>query len=296
MKFTPRLTAPSKTDKRYVSYKNGGYNVCIVIDKNTGSVIPNCVGYAHGRLLEILGGNKVNWKIPACNAEDWFSKAKENGFKTGSTPKLGAVACWSAGQVKNGADGAGHVAVVEEIKANGDIVTSNSAYNGTEFYTKTVTKASGYVYSSSRPLVGFIYCGIEFENPDIVTGNKVELNNTACYTSESTKTSYGKKTGTFYLWDDEVRNGRIRITNKADRVGVKGQVTCWVAVSDLNLAYEESKQADYQCIHTVKKGETFWGLAVKYLGKGSRYPEVLELNGLDGTILDIGQKLKIPNK
>lgn len=307
MKFIPRLQPPSESDKRFINYKKGGINTCIVIDKASGSVLPNCVGYVQGRWLELFDAKEVNWKLPACNAEDWFEAAKKAGFKTGKTPKLGAIACWRAGQVKNNADGAGHVAVVEEIKANGDIVVSNSAHNGDRFYTRTITKASGYIYSENRPLLGFIYCGIEFDKPEpvtpssppvsnIVAGKQVTLNNTPCYTSESTKTSYGKKSGTFYLWDAEVRNGRIRITNSPARVGVSGQVTCWVAVADLNLTYKEPAKPEYQCIHTVKKGETFWGLAVKYLGKGSRYPEILKLNGLDGTTLDIGQKLKIPNK
>lgn len=162
--FTKRLTAPSLTDKHYIHYTKGGYNTCIIVDNNTGYVMPNCVGYAQGRLLEILQMTKVNWSLPACNAEDWYDKAQENGLQVGQTPKLGAVICWRAGSKHNGSDGCGHVAIVEEIKPNGDIVVSNSGWGGPNFYTKTITKSSGYQYSSSRPLEGFIYCGIEFEN------------------------------------------------------------------------------------------------------------------------------------
>ena len=241
MKYTPRLTAPSKSDKNFIHYSKGGYNSCIMIDKSTGSVLPNCVGYAQGRLLEILGKKAVNWKLPACNAEDWFETAQKNGFKTGMTPKLGAIAVFRAGTTHNGSDGAGHVAVVEEIKSNGDIVVSQSAYGGTEFYLSTITKASGYMYNSNRPFLGFIYCGIEFEQPipaseNIVAGKKVALNNTPCYSSETAKEAYGTKTGTFYLWDNVVRNGRIRITNAVSRVGVAGQVTCWINIDDVSLS------------------------------------------------------------
>lgn len=241
MKYTPRLTAPSKSDKNFIHYSKGGYNTCIMIDKSTGSVLPNCVGYAQGRLLEILGKKAVNWKLPACNAEDWFETAQKNGFKTGMTPKLGAVAVFRAGVTHNGSDGAGHVAVVEEIKANGDIVVSQSAYGGTEFYLSTITKASGYMYNSNRPFLGFIYCGIEFEQPipaseNIVAGKKITLNNTPCYSSETAKEAYGTKTGSFYLWDNVVRNGRIRITNAVSRVGVAGQVTCWINIDDVSLS------------------------------------------------------------
>ena len=241
MKYTPRLTAPSKSNKNFIHYSKGGYNTCIMIDKSTGSVLPNCVGYAQGRLLELLGAKAPNWKLPACNAEDWFETAHKNGFKIGMTPKLGAIAVFRAGTTHNGSDGAGHVAVVEEIKSNGDIVVSQSAYGGTEFYLSTITKASGYMYNSNRPFLGFIYCGIEFEQPipaseNIVAGKKVALNNTPCYSSESTKTAYGVKTGTFYLWDNVVRNGRIRITNAVSRVGVAGQVTCWINIDDVSLS------------------------------------------------------------
>ena len=241
MKYTPRLTAPSKSDKNFIHYSKGGYNTCIMIDKSTGSVLPNCVGYAQGRLLEILGKKAVNWKLLACNAEDWFETAQKSGFKTGMTPKLGAIAVFRAGTTHNGSDGAGHVAVVEEIKSNGDIVVSQSAYGGTEFYLSTITKASGYMYNSNRPFLGFIYCGIEFEQPipaseNIVAGKKVALNNTPCYSSETAKEAYGTKTGTFYLWDNVVRNGRIRITNAVSRVGVAGQVTCWINIDDVSLS------------------------------------------------------------
>ena len=160
------------------------------------------------------------------------------------TPKLGAIAVFRAGTTHNGSDGAGHVVVVEEIKANGDIVVSQSAYGGSRWYLSTLTKASGYIYSANRPLEGFVYCGIEFEQPipastpseNIVAGKKITLNNTPCYSSETAKEAYGTKTGSFYLWDNVVRNGRIRITNAASRVGVAGQVTCWINIADVSLS------------------------------------------------------------
>ena len=176
MKYTPRLTAPSKSDKNFIHYLKGGYNTCIMIDKNTGSVLPNCVGYAQGRLLEILGAKAPNWKLPACNAEDWIETAQKNGFKTGMTPKLGAITVFRAGATHNGSDGAGHVVVVEEIKANGDIVVSQSAYGGSRWYLSTLTKASGYIYSANRPLEGFVYCGIEFERPTPTPTPSEDLN------------------------------------------------------------------------------------------------------------------------
>lgn len=167
-KFVKRLSAPSSSDTHYYSSSNIFY-AC-------GYGMPNCTAYAWGRLYELTG--KRYTKLCG-NAENWWAAAKSAGLQTGSTPKLGAIVCWRAGVAGNSSDGAGHVAVVEEIKANGDIVTSNSAWKSTNFYLKTVTKASGYQYSSSRPFQGFIYCGIEFDDNVTIQNtqqNKVESN------------------------------------------------------------------------------------------------------------------------
>lgn len=229
-KYTARLTAPAKTDRHYYSNDNTFFR--------SGFGMPNCTAYAHGRFAEITG------KFPKMygNAEDWWDEAKKAGYETGQVPRLGAICVWKAGQTHNSTDGAGHVAIVEQIKANGDIVTSNSAWKGLEFYTQEITKASGYMYASNRPFLGFIYCGIEFEmdisstTGSVVAGKAVILKNTSCYSSESAKTAYGVKSGTFYLWDNVVRSGRIRITNSSSRVGVAGQVTCWIAIADVGLS------------------------------------------------------------
>ena len=48
-------------------------------------------------------------------------------------------------------------------------------------------------------------------------------------------------------------------------------------------------------VHTVIHGDTLWAIAKKYLGNGSRYPEIKELNGLESNTIYSGWKLKIPN-
>lgn len=53
--------------------------------------------------------------------------------------------------------------------------------------------------------------------------------------------------------------------------------------------------ADYR-IHTVTHGDTLWAIAKKYLGNGSRYKEIVSLNGLKSNVIYSGMKLKIPNK
>lgn len=55
-------------------------------------------------------------------------------------------------------------------------------------------------------------------------------------------------------------------------------------------------EEDYQCIHTVVKGNSLWSIASKYLGRGNRYGEIMEMNDLESINIKPGQKLKIPKK
>jgi len=70
----------------------------------------------------------------------------------------------------------------------------------------------------------------------IKAGTALNLSNTALFKSATVKTASSYKTGTFYIWSDEVVNGRLRITNSKNRVGVAGQVTGWIDVADAKAA------------------------------------------------------------
>lgn len=157
-KYNARLTEPSTSDKSWIKSTKGGYNYCIEI-KN-GSCLPNCVGYAWGRWRELLG--KYH-NLSRGNAENWYGNTGD-GYKRGSTPKLGAVICWRKGKAGNSNDGAGHVAIVEKINSDGSILISESGYNSYRFKTRTLNKSNNYFYvSSSYVFQGFIYLPIEFE-------------------------------------------------------------------------------------------------------------------------------------
>ena len=149
--FKKRTSAPSASDRLWIHTSNGGLNECIEIN-NSGSCLPNCVGYAWGRFYEITGKRPA---LSRANAENWYGYTSD-GYKRSQTPIEGAVICWRKGQAGVSSDGAGHVAIVEEVKSNGDVVTSNSAYGGTRFYMQTVTKASGYSIGSAYTFQGFI--------------------------------------------------------------------------------------------------------------------------------------------
>lgn len=48
-------------------------------------------------------------------------------------------------------------------------------------------------------------------------------------------------------------------------------------------------------VYEVKRGDTLWAIASKYLGSGTRYKEIMSINGLTSDIIKIGQKLILPN-
>lgn len=158
MTFKPRLTAPSETDKHWIHVSKGGLNSCILISGK--SCLPNCVGYAWGRFYEIMGKAP---KLSRGNAEMWFITA--DGYKRGQTPKVGAVACWRKGVVGNYDDGAGHVAIVEKVNADGSIVVSESGYKAFRFRTRTLKPP--YSIGSTYGFQGFIYNPAVQDEPQV---------------------------------------------------------------------------------------------------------------------------------
>lgn len=46
--------------------------------------------------------------------------------------------------------------------------------------------------------------------------------------------------------------------------------------------------------YTVKKGDTLWDIAAKYLGSGSRYREIMSLSKITSTTIHVGQILTLP--
>lgn len=58
-----------------------------------------------------------------------------------------------------------------------------------------------------------------------------------------------------------------------------------------------SKNDEVQIVtHTVVKNDSLWAIADKYLGNGSRYPEIKALNNLKSDKIHPGQILKLPQR
>ena len=75
-----------------------------------------------------------------------------------------------------------------------------------------------------------------------------------------------------------------------------GKYAIMSAVQTSALALAGTATAETYRIHTVAHGDTLWAIAKKYLGNGSRYKEIVSLNGLESNVIYSGMKLKIPNK
>lgn len=181
--FIPRLTRPEAGNKFFITRSAGGWSTAI-IGKPTDSrcnVLSNCVGYAFGRFNEILhqlldsigisklfkenGGTLVNLKLNAempllapRNAENFYDVALQQGLTISQTPQVGAIMCWQKGATRSSGDGAGHVAVVEKVISNTEVVTSESGYNcNNPFWTQTRKKGNGnWGQASAYKFLGFI--------------------------------------------------------------------------------------------------------------------------------------------
>lgn len=155
--FKPRMTKPEDGNPYYNTKGNGGYSVAIK-GKPTDQgcdVLANCVGYAYGRFNEIGGYGSCKYLYPT-NAENFIQHA--GGLEIGQTPKLGACMVWRKGGTLSGSDGAGHVAIVEQIISGTEVITSESGWNSRAFRTQTRKKDNGnWGQNSSYTFLGFIY-------------------------------------------------------------------------------------------------------------------------------------------
>ena len=129
--------------------------------KRWANVLPNCVGYAIGRYHEVIHDSNFKTFPYFGDAGTFWGQAKKRGLKTGQTPKVGAIMCWSI------PGSYGHVAFVEEVINNNKIKLSESGWGYTNRpyspsleATAVNTKAKwkyGSNWISSYTFQGFIY-------------------------------------------------------------------------------------------------------------------------------------------
>lgn len=142
-----RMTQP-KNNKYYIRTVTGGLNGAVAGSPTISgaNVLCNCVGYANGRFNEIINdpnlmGINLRFRYQlTCNAENFIESAKRQGLKISATPIQGGIMVWQKGRTLGGGDGAGHVAVVEQVYNDGTILTSESGWASWAF--KTVRRSN----------------------------------------------------------------------------------------------------------------------------------------------------------
>ena len=111
-----------------------------------------------------------------------------------------------------------------------DEVIAGKWGNGTA--RKTKLEAAGYDYDAVQAEVNK-KLGATSKPAALGKGSAVTLKNCPLYASSTAGKAAGKVTGTYYLWDGKILNGRYGITNAKNRVGVAGQVTGWINAEDI---------------------------------------------------------------
>lgn len=219
----PIVTSKPSANDPYISYYNnsnhGGQSTCINGSPTDSvcNVLSNCVGWVCGRfnhIYSLLSGDKtMKYKAFHCNAGDMYEKAASFGLKTGSTPQAGAIMVWG----KQG--GAGHVAIVEKVVSNDEVLTSESGYNSFAFKNKTRKKGNGN-WGSNSPYYfkGFVY------NPAVQNYYATHSTGTSGSTSENAKT----------IWN------RLRSKGMSEN-GIAGLMGCWKNESNFNPTNLENK-------------------------------------------------------
>lgn len=152
---------PEKGDPFFNTASAGGVSTCIVIKNHADGLntLPNCVSGAVGSFNKAACADihKPEFKYlnyPP-NAENIYEYAQKQGLKVSQSPSVGAIIVWQKGATLKPDDGAGHVAFITSIDADGTIHTSESEYNGRAWVNRTYKPP--YVYGSQYKLLGFIY-------------------------------------------------------------------------------------------------------------------------------------------
>lgn len=250
--FTPRMTRPTAGNKYYIRKASGGWSNAIQGSPKDSQcdVLSNCVGYAYGRFNEIGNYGSCKFLSPV-NAENFMEYAV--GLATGKTPELGACMVWQKGATLSDSDGAGHVAIVEKIISDTEIITSESGWGSTTpFWTQTRKKGDGnWGQGSAYTFRGFIYnpavsnttkpgTAITDELKDTPTtevllyavGDTVEFTGTKHYTSS--KATSGKNC---YAGQAKVTATAKGATHPYHLIAVKGKgsnVYGWVDAKDIS--------------------------------------------------------------
>lgn len=130
-------------------------------------------------------------------------------------------------------------AIGADVIVNGVLYGTSAGGNPGRTVSNRRTKVTRYAAGAAKPYnstgdLGWVAedqltaAGAAPVEPSKNAGDAVSLNSVAVYTSSTAANQAGILSGTYYYWDNQTVNGRRRVTNRRDRVGVDGQVSGWI--------------------------------------------------------------------
>ena len=148
-------------------------------------------------------------------------------IKAGTKVALTNATLYASASSKSGNKISGTYYIYNTEIVNNKIRITNSTSNVGK--TPVGSYVTGWIDKS-------LVTGSTTTSTSLKAGARVTLNGAELYASASSNKYSSKKSGTYYIYDDDVVNKRIRITNSASNVGrtpAGTYVTGWVKTSDI---------------------------------------------------------------
>ena len=251
---------------------------------------------------------------PECGCERMINLYKAKGWwqeKDDYTPKPGDILMydWQDSGVGDCTGWADHVGIIEKVLGNTIHIIEGNRSNQVKRCTLQINGKNirgfclpnyGSITTADVKEPEAASLSIEKDSSDHVedkpqitldVGDTVEFIGTVHYVSANAATGVPCKPGKATILG-KYPSGKHPYQLKAVRGG-GSTVYGWVDTADI-AGSNNTGGTDYKT-YKVVLGDTLWGIAVKTLGNGARYKEIMNLNGLSSTVLKVGQTLRIPN-
>lgn len=167
---------------------------------------------SYGNLVRIRHADYNGGKL-----QTLYAHLKESKVKYGQTVKEGELIGYS-GNTGNSTGPHLHF----EVRLNGTRCNPLNWLDDDFSVARSTVRLASYT-SVKRPATA------------LAAGAELHLQRVPLYVSSTAVSAAGTVSGTYYVWSAEPADGRVRITNAADRVGQAGQVTGWISVSDAGV-------------------------------------------------------------
>lgn len=250
--YKPRTTRPEAGNKYYITKDRGGWSPCVYGNPtdSTSNVLANCVGYAVGRFNEIGGYGSCKY-LKSVNAENMIEAAKAQGLTVGDVPQVGACMVWQRGSTLGNGDGAGHVAIVEEVISPTKVKTSESGWlTSPPWYMKTRDKGSkGLWHDNDRysKFRGFIY------NPAVKDGQVALIDSANTFATTALK-YHNRHISALGMESLSIANGHLLCSHVAKECNLGAIIAEYSSVS-FAMSYYKSKTN----LGTYHKGKRYGG-------------------------------------